>query len=66
MQEDAEPQSKLQARTSGNVVRENRNEELDIGLEEYIQNTLQNLKQLAMRSGMSKSKFAAIVQQSLG
>jgi hypothetical protein len=62
----AEPQINFQAQaSSGNVVQDDRNKELELGLEEYIVNTLQNLKQLAIRSGMSKTKFAAIVQQGL-
>jgi len=62
----AEPQINFQAQaSSGNVVQDDRNKELELGLEEYIANTLQNLKQLAIRSGMSKTKFAAIVQQGL-
>ena len=66
MHAHAGPRVVSQAQTSGDALRKDRNEELDIGLEEYIRTTLQNLSKLAVRSGMSKSKFAAIIQQSLG
>ena len=42
-----------------------RTEDFDIGLEEYVRNTLRNLSQLVLRSGMSKSRLIELVNEGL-
>ena len=42
-----------------------RNEVLDIGLEEYIRDTLRNLSQLASRCGMSKIRFTELIYEEM-
>jgi hypothetical protein len=42
-----------------------RNEVADIGLDEYIRDTLRSLSQLALRSGMSKIRLAEIINEEL-
>lgn len=47
----AEPQS-----TSGPV---------DIGLDEYVRETVRNLSRFALRCGMSKARLAALIKEGL-
>lgn len=45
--------------------RESRNEVLDIGLDQYIRDTLRNLAQLASRCGMSKVRFTELINEEM-
>lgn len=42
-----------------------RNEVLDVGIEQYIRDTLRNLAHLASRCGMSKIRFAELINEEM-
>lgn len=57
-----DPASPIQ---DGELLPTSRNEVLDIGLDEHIRDTVRSLSQLALRSGMSKIRFAELINEGL-
>jgi hypothetical protein len=41
------------------------NDVLDNGLHDYIRNTVRNLSEFALQSGMTKTRFAELIQEGL-
>ena len=63
---DYEARIEGQSGGAGKAVPEVRiNDVLDNGLRDYIRNTVRNLSEFALQSGMTKTRFAEIIQEGL-